>query len=47
MSFEVTGMIVHHGADILASFDLKTLLLARHAQHMVLIHFPIALFRID
>jgi hypothetical protein len=28
MSFEVTGMIVHHGADILASFDLKTLLLA-------------------
>ncbi len=25
-------------------FDLKTLLLARHAQHVVLIHFPIALF---
>jgi len=25
-------------------FDLKTTLLARHAQHVVLIHFPIALF---
>src|SRR3989442_5430208 len=25
-------------------FDLKTVLLARHAQHIVLIHFPIALF---
>ena len=25
-------------------FDLKTLLLARHAQHVVLIHFPIGLF---
>jgi len=25
-------------------FDLKTVLLAKHAQHMVLIHFPIALF---
>ena len=25
-------------------FDPKTLLLARHAQHVVLIHFPIALF---
>jgi uncharacterized membrane protein len=25
-------------------FDIKTLLLARHAQHVVLIHFPIALF---
>jgi uncharacterized membrane protein len=24
--------------------DIKTLLLARHAQHVVLIHFPIALF---
>jgi len=24
-------------------FDIKTLLLARHAQHVVLIHFPIAL----
>jgi uncharacterized membrane protein len=25
-------------------FDLKAMLLARHAQHVVLIHFPIALF---
>ncbi len=25
-------------------FDIKTLLLARHAQHVALIHFPIALF---
>jgi len=25
-------------------FDLRTILLARHAQHVVLIHFPIALF---
>jgi uncharacterized membrane protein len=25
-------------------FDIKTLLLAKHAQHVVLIHFPIALF---
>src|SRR3982074_3441135 len=26
------------------SFDLKSALLAKHAQHVVLIHFPIALF---
>ena len=25
-------------------FDLRTALLAKHAQHVVLIHFPIALF---
>ena len=25
-------------------FDLRTVLLARHAQHVVLIHFPIALY---
>jgi uncharacterized membrane protein len=25
-------------------FDLQTTLLAKHAQHVVLIHFPIALF---
>ena len=25
-------------------FDLKTVFLARHAQHVVLVHFPIALF---
>jgi uncharacterized membrane protein len=25
-------------------FDIRTVLLARHAQHVVLIHFPIAVF---
>ena len=25
-------------------FDLKSVVLAKHAQHVVLIHFPIALF---
>lgn len=29
---------------MLSPFDLRTVLLARHAQHVVLIHFPIALF---
>lgn len=28
----------------LTPFDLKTVFLAKHAQHVVLIHFPIALF---
>ena len=32
------------GAAMINPFDLKTVLLARHAQHVVLIHFPIALF---
>ena len=27
-------------------FDVKTILLAKHAQHVVLIHFPIALFTV-
>jgi uncharacterized membrane protein len=27
-------------------FDVKTVLLAKHAQHVVLIHFPIALFTV-
>jgi uncharacterized membrane protein len=31
-------------AAMIKPFDLKTVLLARHAQHVVLIHFPIALF---
>jgi uncharacterized membrane protein len=31
-------------ASIINPFDLKTALLAKHAQHVVLIHFPIALF---
>lgn len=29
---------------MVSPFDLKTALLAKHAQHVVLIHFPIALF---
>jgi uncharacterized membrane protein len=28
----------------MSAFDLRTLLLARHAQHVVLVHFPIAAF---
>ena len=28
-------------------FDLKSVLLASHAQHVVLIHFPIALFLVS
>ncbi len=28
-------------------FDFKTALLAKHAQHVVLIHFPIALFMVS
>ena len=31
-------------ASMINPFDLKTALLAKHAQHVVLIHFPIALF---
>jgi uncharacterized membrane protein len=32
------------GAMTMNPFDLKSALLAKHAQHVVLIHFPIALF---
>ncbi|HET9838132.1 MAG TPA: DUF2231 domain-containing protein [Candidatus Angelobacter sp.] len=32
---------------MVSPFDLKTALLARHAQHVVLIHFPIALFMVS
>lgn len=32
--------------DALHPFDLKTVLLAKHSQHVVLIHFPIALFMV-
>jgi uncharacterized membrane protein len=35
----VTGAIVH-------PFDIKAALLAKHAQHVVLIHFPVALFMV-
>lgn len=31
-------------AAVVNPFDLKTVLLAKHAQHVVLVHFPIALF---
>jgi uncharacterized membrane protein len=30
--------------EMVNPFDLRTILLAKHAQHVVLIHFPIALF---
>ena len=36
---------IHQEAEAMPNpFDLKTVLFARHAQHVVLIHFPIALF---
>jgi uncharacterized membrane protein len=31
-------------ADVMNPFDWRTVLLAKHAQHVVLIHFPIALY---
>ena len=34
------------GLKMVNPFDLRTILLAKHAQHVVLIHFPIALFTI-
>lgn len=34
----------HCSTDMTNPFDPKTVLLARHAQHVALIHFPIALF---
>jgi len=40
MEFE----LVYRGSQMLNPFDLRTVLLAKHAQHVVLIHFPIALF---
>src|SRR6266446_7267883 len=35
---------LRRGKAMVNPFDLKTALLAKHAQHVVLIHFPIALF---
>ncbi len=35
---------LRRGPVMVNPFDLKTVVLARHAQHVVLIHFPIALF---
>ena len=37
-------MIEDLEAEQLTPFDPKSVLLAKHAQHVVLIHFPIALF---
>ena len=36
--------ILRTGEAMVNPFDLKSALLAKHAQHVVLIHFPIALF---
>ena len=36
--------IMEESKAMVNPFDLKTILLAKHAQHVVLIHFPIALF---
>jgi hypothetical protein len=41
---EVIEMAIALLRTPLNPFDLKTVLLAKHAQHVVLIHFPIALF---
>src|SRR5947209_6612935 len=35
---------LRRGKAMVNPFDLKTALLAKHAQHVVLVHFPIALF---
>jgi uncharacterized membrane protein len=35
---------IQEGAAMVDPFDIRTALLARHAQHVVLIHFPIGLF---
>jgi uncharacterized membrane protein len=35
---------LRRGRAMVNPFDLKTVFLAKHAQHVVLIHFPIALF---
>src|SRR4029078_97182 len=41
---KMTGKVV---VPEMNPFDLKSVLLARHAQHVVLIHFPIALFLVS
>jgi uncharacterized membrane protein len=43
-SLEVIDMAIALLRTALNPFDLRTVLLAKHAQHVVLIHFPIALF---
>ena len=43
-SKELSRQMTGERGDLLHPFDIKTALLAKHAQHVVLIHFPIALF---
>src|SRR5580693_5979464 len=44
MSPSNLGANLRRGRVMVNPFDLKTVFLAKHAQHVVLIHFPIALF---
>ena len=44
MSPSNLGTNLRRGRVMVNPFDLKTVFLAKHAQHVVLIHFPIALF---
>jgi len=39
-----SAQILNRGRVMVNPFDLRAALLAKHAQHVVLIHFPIALF---
>ena len=41
---ELQEQILRRSEVMVNPFDLKTTLLAKHAQHVVLIHFPIGLF---
>src|SRR5437016_9431363 len=43
-SLLVAGAPDWSDANMVNPFDLRTILVAKHAQHIVLIHFPIALF---
>jgi uncharacterized membrane protein len=43
-AFSDFDKIYETGATMVNPFDLKAVLLEKHAQHVVLIHFPIALF---
>jgi len=40
----ISTQILDRGTAMVSPFDLRAALLAKHAQHVVLIHFPIALF---
>jgi uncharacterized membrane protein len=42
---KMTGkVIVRRSQNLMSPFDLKAILLAKHAQHVTIVHFPIALF---